>query len=280
MMVSLLGAVIGLLAAGGIWVIVAGIRGIPEHARRSRLPVNWKATGIKTAAAAGVWAVVWAVTSWPMAGLVGAGVVATVPMLIEARQAKNAALAKTEALATWAEMLRDTIAAHAGLNNAVAATARVAPAPIRAPLRTLAVRAEHQGLSPALRQFAAEVADPVADLIVAALVIADERQARNLTDLLGEIAASARAQAAMRLRVETGRARTYASAQALVAITLGLVVVLLTFSPSVLEPYDTAAGQVVLGVVGGLFVGALWTLVQLGRPALTPRLLAGIEAQP
>src|SRR5690606_29741953 len=99
----------------------------------------------------------------------------------------------------------------------------------------------------------------------AALVIADENQARNLASLLSEIARSARDQAAMRVRVETGRARTYASSQALVAITLALVVTLLLFSPEFLAPYDTLAGQLVLGLVGGLFVGALWSLVQLGR---------------
>ncbi len=277
-MIALAGAAVGVLAAGGLWVVVAGIRGTPHRTSRPRLPLDARAAGSRVVVAVAVGAVVWVVTSGPMAGAIAAAVVATVPRLVEARRAKQRSLAKTEALATWAEMLRDTISAHAGLNNALAATARVAPGAIREPVRALAARAEHTSLSPALRQFAAEVADPVADLIVAALVIADERQARNLTELLGEIAASARAQAAMRLRVEAGRARTYASAQALVAITFGLVVVLVVLSPSFLAPYDTAAGQAVLGVVGALFVGALWALVQLGRPAAAPRLLAGIEA--
>jgi Flp pilus assembly protein TadB len=215
-----------------------------------------------------------------MAGVIGGGLVALVPLLFAARRARTAALAKTEALASWAEMLRDTIAAHAGLNQAVAATSRVAPPPIRVAVQSLAARAERFALSPALRRFAADVDDPVADLIVAALVIADENQARNLADLLTEIARSARDQTAMRVRVETGRARTYASSQALVGITLALVVTLLLFSPAFLEPYDTFGGQLVLGVVGGLFVGALWTLVQLGRPVAVPRLLGGIEGRP
>ena len=135
--------------------------------------------------------------------------------------------ARSEALAVWAEMLRDTIAAHAGLREAIAVTARVAPLPIRAEVQALAVRAEREPLTVALRRFAVEVADPVADLIVAALVIAADRQAHRLAELLSQIAAAAREQAAMRIRVETGRARTYASSRALVAITFGLAVVLL-----------------------------------------------------
>ena len=78
----------------------------------------------------------------------------------------------------------------------------------------------------------------------------------------------------MRSRVETGRARTYASSRALVAITLGLAVVLMLFSPQFMKPYDTFTGQVVMLGIGALFVGALWSLVQLGRPAAAPRLLA------
>jgi Flp pilus assembly protein TadB len=174
-------------------------------------------------------------------------------------------------------MLRDTISAHAGLREAIAVTARVAPAPVRPQVQALAVRAEHEPLAVALRRFAAEVADPVADLIVAALTIAADRQAHRLAELLAQIAVAAREQVAMRLRVETGRARTYASARALVAITFGLAAVLLVFSPSFMRPYDTVTGQVVLIVIGGLFAGALWSLVVLGRPATEPRLLAGIE---
>ena len=198
-------------------------------------------------------------------------------MLVGTRRRRDRLNARSEALAAWAEMLRDTIAAHAGLHEAIAVTARVAPQPIRAEVQALAVRAEREPLTVALRRFAVEVADPVADLIVAALVIAAERQAQRLAELLSQIAAAAREQAAMRMRVETGRARTYASSQALVAITFGLAVVLLVFSPTFMEPYDSATGQVVLIAIGALFAGALWGLVLLGRPAATPRLLAGIE---
>lgn len=275
-MIPLLGAICGLLVGVGVWVVAAGIIGVSAPERAARV-VDWRALGLRGGGALLAWFAVWWATGWPMAGLIGAGVVLTVPMLVAARRQRVKAIERTDALAGWAEMLRDTIAAHAGLNQAIAATARVAPAPIRLPVQTLAARAERLPLSRALALFAEEVHDPVADLIVSALVIANERQARNLTGLLAEIAASARAQSAMRLRVETGRARTYSSSQALVGITLGLVVVLLLFSPEFLHPYDSFAGQVVMAVVGGLFIGAMWGLVELGRPAQAPRLLAGIE---
>ncbi len=60
-------------------------------------------------------------------------------------------------------------------------------------------------------------------------------------------------------------------------ITFGFAVGLMVFAPTFMDPYDTLAGQMVLFIVGGLFAAALWSLVQLGRPVDTPRVLAGIE---
>ncbi len=275
-MTALAGAVVGVLAALGVWIVVAGLTGVAERERPPRQE-DWSTLWWRAGSVIVVWLVVWFATGWPMAGALAGGIVAIVPLVLGARKARAESLDKTEALAAWAEMLRDTISAYAALNEAIAITSAVAPEAIRPDVQRLAARSERTSLTRALQSFAAEVADPVADLIVAALVIADQRQAQNLTVLLAEIAASAREHAAMRLRVETGRARTYASSQALVGITLGLVVVLLLMSPRFLAPFDSIGGQMVMGVIGLLFAGALWGLVLLGRPAPTPRLLAGVE---
>jgi Flp pilus assembly protein TadB len=270
------GAIVGVLAAAGIWLAVVGATGVAAGQRRAR-PVAWErlwwgAGLVLAAAVAG-----WAVTGWPAAGVLTGAAVAVAPMLVGTRRRREEMNERSEALAVWAEMLRDTIAAHAGLREAIAVTARVAPVPIRAQVQALAAHAEREPLTVALRRFAVEVADPVADLIVAALVIAADRQAHRLAELLSQIATAAREQAAMRIRVETGRARTYASSRALVAITFGLAVVLLVFSPTFMQPYNTATGQFVLAAIGAVFAAALWSLVLLGRPAAAPRLLAGIE---
>ena len=275
-MTTLAGAIVGLLAGAGLWLAIAGWRGVavPERPRRS---INveglwWRAGLVVAAFLAGV-----IITGWPAAGALAAASAWVAPMLVGVRASRERLTRRSDAVAAWAEMLRDTITSHAGLQEAIAVTARVAPAPIRSEVQTLAVRAERETLTVALRQFAAEMDDPVADLVVASLVIAAERQAQRLADLLTQIAGAARDQAAMRLRVETGRARTYASSRALVAISFGLAVLLMVFSPKFMEPYDSFTGQLVLVIIGGLFAGALWGLVVLGRPAASPRLLAGIE---
>jgi hypothetical protein len=279
-MMVLVGAVTGLLAATGAWLVIQGLRGVPMTDRPPRRMSSTRQALWRAGAVAASTLVLWAATGWPAVGAVAGGVVAVVPMLVSARRERAASLARTEALASWAEMLRDTIVSHAGLHEAINVSAPVAPEVIRPAVHRLAVRAEHGSLSAALHRFADEVDDPVADLIVAALVIASERQAQRLPQLLSGIATAARDMAQMRLRVETGRARTYASSRSMVVITFGVAVGLFVFSRQFMEPYDTAAGQGVLLCVGLLFVGALWSLVQLGRPADAPRILAGAAHVP
>ena len=275
----LAGALVGVLAASGVWIAVAGIHGVvkPERPRRT-LDMEglwWRAALVLLA-----FVVLFAITGWPAAGVL-AGVCAWIaPMLVGARAGRERVTRRADAVASWTEMLRDTIASHAGLQEAIAVTARVAPAPIRDEVQVLAIHAERDGLPPALRRFAVDLDDPVADLVVASMLIAAERQAQRLAELLSQIALAAREQAAMRLRVETGRARTYASSKALVVITFGLAASLLLFAPSFMAPYDTVTGQLVLIAIGGLFAGALLGLVILGRPAAAPRLLSGVGRQP
>lgn len=276
-MITLAGALLGMLTAVGALVAVRGWLGVPVRPPAPRRELATGELWWRSALVVGAALVGWTVTGWPAVAVLCAAAAGVGPMLIGLRRRRDVAIARSDALTAWAEMLRDTIASHAGLSEAISITARVAPAPIRSEVQTLAVRAERDSLSDALRRFAADVADPVADLIVASLVIAADRQAQRLAELLAEIASAAREQSAMRMRVETGRARTYASSKALVVITLGLAVALMLFSPTFMEPYDSATGQAVLLVIGSMFVGALWGLVELGRPVVPPRLLGGID---
>jgi len=109
---------------------------------------------------------------------------------------------------------------------------------------------------------------------VAALVLAAGHEARRLSDLLGSLAAAARDQAAMQLRVEAGRARTRTSSRVVVGATLVFAAGLLLLNRSYLSPFGTPVGQAMLGVIGLLFAGAFWWLSRLARPAPPERFLA------
>ncbi len=117
------------------------------------------------------------------------------------------------------------------------------------------------------------MADPTCDLVVAALILAAEHQAQRLGELLGSLAAAARDQATMRLRVEAGRARTRTSVKVIVGATGTLVLGLALFNRGYLAPYDTAVGQLVLLLVGGVFAIAFVWLSRMTRPASVERFL-------
>lgn len=163
-------------------------------------------------------------------------------------------VAHVEAVATWTEMIRDTLSAAAGLEQAILATAPLAPAPIREEVAALAARLDRGvRLVPAMRLLARDLADPTADLVVAALVIAAEQQARQLTDLLGALAATARERASMRMRVEAGRARSRTSVRVVVGTTTAFAVAVVLLNRPYLAAYDSVTGQSVLLMVGLLF---------------------------
>lgn len=272
---------VGLCGAGaglGVLIAVAAWRG--ELARgggprwRERLARVERAE-LRGVLAAGIGVGALAVSRWPAAGAIGAGVGWAGPGLVGAGRRRERVMARTEAVASWAEMLRDTLAAG-GLREAILASRRVAPAPIATEVAALAERSEYTPLGQALRHFAQVVDDPVADHVVAALVVAAERQASGLRDMLGRIAATAREQAAMRMRIEAGRARTYAQARFVVIFTPVFAGVVALMSPGYFKPFGTLAGQVVLGGVGAAFIASLWGLQRLAEPASTGRLLAQV----
>ncbi len=172
-------------------------------------------------------------------------------------------------------MLRDTLAGAAGLEQAIVASAPIAPAPIRAEVVRLAAALDRDRLAEALRRFADDVADPTCDLVVAALVLAAEHQAQHLGDLLGSLARAARDQAQMRLRIEASRARTRTSVKVIVGATVGLCLLIAVFDRSFLAPYGDAIGQLVLLVIGAIFAAAFVWLQKMTRPLLPERFLAG-----
>jgi hypothetical protein len=214
------GAIVGL----GLLLIVLGIRGVPsEPVRPARRLPTWISDRLllRAALAGGGLIVVWLSTGWPAAGCMAAVGGAAGPSLVGARRRREAAVARIEAIAAWAEQLRDVMAAAAGIQEAIVTTGPLAPAPIRAEVSRLVERISNrrERLRPALERFADELAHPLGDMVVTSLLLAAERQGR-LGDLLSEVARSARQTATMRLRVEAVRSRTYVTTRLIVGITV------------------------------------------------------------
>src|SRR4029079_10456738 len=118
--------------------------------------------------------VVGLVTRWPVGGILAAALAGGWHTLFGQRSSSGSEIARIEAVASWTEMLRDTMAAASGLEQAITTTAPIAPAPIRREVVDLAARLESREvtLEGGLPALADALGDPTADLVVAALVSA------------------------------------------------------------------------------------------------------------
>lgn len=233
------------------------------------------------AAAVGAGVLAGVLTRWPVAAvLTGVGVWA-LPRLLGGDprvRGRVARVARVEGIASWTEMLRDTLAAAAGLEQAIAATASTAPAAIRPQVQDLQYRIEAgERLTGALHEFADDLRDPTGDLVVSALVLASRHQARHLGDLLASLASAAREQVTMRQRVEAGRASTRTSVRIIVSATLVMAAGMVLLNRPYLQPYDSLGGQLALSLIAVVFAVALWWLGRIAEEREPARVLTNLQ---
>ena len=268
----------GALIGGGVFLLVAYFAGVDVPATRtdsSRQLVRTTSRRLLGAAVTGL--LVLLITRWVVMTIAAAALVVLWPMMFGGTRQEKEAAARIEALATWAESLRDTIAGAVGLEQAIPATVYAASPVIRSDLALLADRMRVRvPLSQALRQFADDLDDPTADLIISALVMNSRLRGPGLRQLLSNLAATARAELDMRQRVSASRAGTRRSAQIVVIFSILVILGLAVFNRTFVAPYNSAQGQLVLLVVIALFtVGLMWMRhlagVTLPRRFLTAR---------
>jgi len=270
---AVLGATIGL----GLLTAVAGLSGRVVIAPRTDLRPSG-ASLVAVGRVVGAALVVYWLTAWPVLAVAGGAAAAAFPAVVAGANRHRRELARVEAVASWTEHLRDTIAGANGLEHAIAASATVAPTALKPEVQRLAAQLGFVPLPEALRQLADDVDHPTCDFVVAGLTIAAQKEARELGALLGQLAASARAEAQMRSRVWAGRARTRTSVRvigaAVVLFALGLVV----FDRGYLEPYGSLTGQCVLAAVVAVFAASLMAMDRMGRIRLPERFLRRVGA--
>jgi Flp pilus assembly protein TadB len=271
--------VIASLGAGvalGLLLVIAGLTGRPVlEGIGSGARQAITGPGVtRVASCLGAFVLVWAVTGWIVGGVLAALAVVALPGVLGGRAQRERAIARTEAIASWTEMIRDSIVAASGLEEAIVATAPIAPAPIETEVRRLVLRLEHQRLPDALVAFGEDLDHPSGDLVVAALVIAARMEASDLSSLLSRLAEATRGEARMRIRVEVGRSRVRTATKVIVGVVAVAVVFLALVNREYLEVYDTPAGQFVLAIVGAIFATGGWLLTRMARIDLPDRFTA------
>ena len=251
----------GALIGGGIFLLIGFFIGvdllpIPAAGASASLREHLKGLSGRLIISLGTGVVLLIVTRWIVLAGAGIALVLVWPLLFGGAKEEKHAAAKIEALATWAESLRDTIAGAVGLEQAIPATAYAAAPVIREDLALLSDRMRVRVPLPlALRQFADGLNDPTADLIVSALIMNARLRGPGLRQLLGALADTARSELDMRQRVSASRR----SAQIVVIFSIAIMLGLAIFNRSFVAPYSSVQGQLVLVVVVALFaMGMLW----------------------
>jgi Flp pilus assembly protein TadB len=264
---SLYALLAGGLAGGGLLLLIVALRGIqgrdpspaPGAAGEQR---PWLLRALtrrgSVSVLSGVLTLV--ITRWPIAAIGAALLTLTWHGLLGGASEERTSIARIEALASWTESLRDTIAGAVGLEQAIPASLRAAAPVLQWPLRALVDRLRtRMPLPAALERFADELNDPSADLIVASLILNSRVRGPGLREVLTSLSRSARDELDMRRRVVAQRRSTRRSVQIVVGVTLLVVAALVLFNRPYVEPYTTIQGQLVLILVLLLFAaGFVW----------------------
>ena len=277
---QVLAAVAALVAAVGVGMIIAGVLGWQPPVGR-RIESHGPGVGgrrvVRWLAATAVGVVAWALTGWPALAAAAVGAVIGLPAVVGADTRAQAQIDRVEAVEEWARRVADVLAIGVGLEQAIQTAARTAPAAIAAEATTLAARiAARTPTEESLRRFADDVADPTADLVVAALILAARRRGPGVAAALTAIAESVGEDVAARRRVEADRAKPRATARIVTVITVTIVGTGL-LNGGYTAPYGTFLGQVVLATTLGFFGAALWWMHSMTLTAPPARILAPIE---
>jgi hypothetical protein len=218
-------------------------------------------------------AVSWLLTGMPVVGLLVAIAVPGAPWLFTVGNAEKRAIARIEAVGEWSRRLKDISATGVGLQQAIVSSTATAPVEINNEVGTLAARlqAGWNGRI-ALLMFADEIADPVCDQVVAALILHLSDRGEHLGDVLGSIASAAAAEVATRREVEAKRTQPKFAVRFLTGLTL-LVLGYAALRPTYMRPYATSTGQLVMAGLGVTFVALLAWVRSMSLPPRPARFL-------
>lgn len=272
-MTALAGLAGGLVVSGLVLLVLELTRrGLPPETPRWRRVRVTRITRNRALLALAAGIVTLAVTRWPVAMLAAVLAVLFLPAILSTRAPMQRA-AVLEGLEQWTRRLSDMLTASRGLEDALEASARQAPAAIGPAVEALGRRlAGRAPAESALRAFAADVGDPAGDRIAAALIIATGRRGGSVRDVLNALARILARDVAARREIEADRAQHRTTVKWLTVFVLGFTV-FAVLNRAYSAPYDTLPGQLVLALVVALYGAGLGWLNHLGSVPAPGRFL-------
>lgn len=278
-------ALLGSGVGAGVLLVVVGFVGvrtepIRPNSRWSRWVSAARAPGTSVRMLIGVVlaVVVGMITGWPVIAVAAGALVIAWPRLIGGAQAEQRQITRLEALVGWTESLRDTMAAHASLEQAIpVSTVHASPLIRPALVRLVGNIRARVPIDRALEMLATELDDPSADLVIAELILSSRRRGDRLGQSLTALSTTAREELEMRRRIFADRAQIRRGMQIIVIVTVVFAVLLVLFSGDYVQPYATPTGQVVLAVVAGIFAFAFAWMRRLAEQQPMARFLEQVK---
>ncbi len=195
---------------------------------------------------------------WPLVTVLAATAGTTAPFLYYAERHDRRRAAVQTAMSDAISQLRDAIKSGLSVQEALLGLARNGPEPLRHEFSSLVREARLIGFEPALRGMRERLADPIFDIVAAALVINDRLGGRNVTQVLDRLAMTTRAQQRVHQELRAYQSRTVLSARIVAAVPLIVVMAIRWVSPEYLDLFDTWWGQLLLmGCLASVAVGYL-----------------------
>jgi len=271
----------GALVLGGLILLAAEVTGhgpASGLAARSRFRLT-PASRNRALAALAAGLVALTVTRWPVGGLAAAAAVFLLPKVVSTRASRQQT-AVLEALEQWTRRIADLLTASRGLEDALQTSARQAPEAIRPAVTALSQRlAARTGTESALRAFASDAADPAADRIAVALIIATGKRGGSSRAVLSSLATMLARDVAARREIEAARAEHRTTVRWLIGFVVAFTV-FAALDRQYSAPYGTVVGQVALVIIVGLYTAALWWLHRLNITPPRGRIIAGSDPVP
>jgi Flp pilus assembly protein TadB len=292
-MTPLIAAMATMAVLGGVLLVVSGARPAPVSASptgtlmlaarrqqllsgRGRFSPRTRMLALAGLAAGGC---VWLVTGWLIAMVVGPLAFAGLPALLMTSEG-GASISRLEAMEEWTRSLAGVLTVGVGLEQAVIATLRSTPEPIRPEVATLVARLRARWTTgEALRAFADDLDDATGDLIASSLLLGASRRGGGLASVLEGLAQTVAEDVRIRRAIEADRAKPRATARWITMITVA-VLVLMAFNGGYIAPYGTPLGQMILTLLLAGYIGCLLWMQKMARGTRLPRLIGrGVAAR-
>lgn len=280
-MLEVIALACGILIAGGVWTLAAGVwggvspgrprRGTPRGVRLSQRRIGTPTiVRFGLAAAGGVAAAV--ASGWPVMALAVPAAVLMLPPLLAAP--RNRDLELLEALDRWVRLLVATLATGVSIPDAIRATRRQAPEMLCRPVDLLVARLDDRWtIRQALLATADELTSPDADAVLAALVLAAERGGTGAVETLQALADSIADRIRTSRDIEAERAKPRIVVRQVTILTLVILAGAIVLGRDFFAPYGTWYGQIILGGLLAMYLGSLAWLRRMTTPRRRERIL-------